>query len=233
MKHLRTIALAALLVPCAARTAAAACTPFLEYIDLANGGGTISTNASVYPAPQSNGVVNTQYNPTCNAALWRAVVAQVNVPVGCSGVAVWVQYDGEPEGFTLDIGDSDTDNGFGGDAGSIPNGQNAELQILDNVLSAYTAASLPAGVDTIALQHLALTDGALDVVVKDQFVSWGQPYNDLATPNLKQLFFLPASPTGNDNRTIYVGLNRVVAPVNGQDTARNGCGARRAILVLK
>ncbi len=232
MRHFRALILATLLVPCAAQTAAAVCTPFLEYIDLGAGGGTIATNSAVYPPTQSNPVINTPYNPTCNAALWRAVVAQVNVPVGCSGVAVWVQYDGDPQGFTLDVADSDTDNGYGGDSGSTPMGQNAELQILNNILSVFTAASVPTGVDQIATQQLQLKDGAVDVVVKDQFVSWGQPYGFAQTPNLKQLFFLPANPTSPDNRTIYVGLNRVVLPINGQDTARNGCGARRAILVL-
>jgi hypothetical protein len=231
MKPLRALILASLLVPCAAQTAAAVCTPYLEYIDLGAGGGTIATNLAVYPTTQSNPVINTPYNPTCTAALWRAVVAQVNVPAGCAGVEVWVQYDGEPQGFTLDVGDSDTDNGFGGDSGSLPAGQNAELQIVNDNLSVYSASSNAADLVQLATQQLALKDGALNVAVKDQFVSWGEPYSALSTPVTQQLFFLPA--TAGADRTIYVGLNRVILPINGQDTARNGCGARRAILVLR
>jgi len=231
MIHLRALILAALLVPCAAQTAAAACPPYLEYIDLGAGGGTIAFNTAVYPTTQTNPVTNTPYNPTCNAALWRAVVAQVNIPVGCSGVAVWVQYEGEPEGFTVDIADSETENGFGGDGGSLPLGQNAEVQVLNDGLEVYNAATAPP-VDQIVTQQLALKDGTLNFVVKDQSVSWGQPSTTLSTPSLKKLFFLPAAPVSPDNRTIYVGLNRVVFPINGQDTVRNGCGARRAILVL-
>jgi hypothetical protein len=237
MRHLRTLMLAAALVGGAPQVAAAACTPYLAYFDLGAGGGTILGGTGIYTQLQSGPVATTPYNPisACpTPAAWRAVVAKVDVPAGCTGMEVWVQYDGEPSGFTLNVGDSETDNGFGGDAGSLPAGQNAELQVLNDDLSVYNAGSVAANVGQLANQQLALKDGALNVVVKDQFVSWGEPYGALSTPGIQQLFFLPPAPvTAPANRTLYVSFNRVIDPVSGPDGARNGCGARRALIVLR
>jgi hypothetical protein len=33
-----------------------------------------------------------------------------------------------------------------------------------------------------------------------------------------------------ENRTLYVGLNRVIDPATDQNTYRNGCGVRHAII---
>ena len=238
MKHLRTLTLAAALATAlgagAPRMAAAACTPYLVYLDLQ--GNTINPNPSIYHVRLDN-VVTTPYNPTSTCPHpenWRAAVVQVDVPAECSGVAVWVQYEGEPTGFTLDVADSETDDGFGGDAGSLPAGQNAELQVLDDDLSVYNAGSVAANVGQLAHQQLALKDGALNVIAKDQFVSWGNPYGALSTPGIKQLFFLPPAPvTAPANRTLYVAFNRVVALPTTQNMTRNGCGARRALLFLQ
>lgn len=205
--------------------AAAQCPAFLCYVDLASGQA-ICPNTTVYPNVQVHPIVTTPDNGGCDISFWKAALVQVDLPTACSGVTVWVEYAGLPEGWTVNIGDSETNNGFAGDSGSLPIGQNAEVQILDENMSVYSAASAPP-VDRLTIQHLALTDGAMKFVVKDQFVSWGQPYGDLETPSLNKLFFLGAS---NTNRTIYVGLNRVVAPINGQDLNRNGCGARHAII---
>jgi len=216
----------------AAPAAAQTCQPYICYVDLGPSPAFICPNSNVYPPAglRSDPIVITADNPGCDTSFWKAAVVQVDVPQGCTGVEVLVQYSGTPIGWTVDIGDSDTDNGFGGDAGSLPLGQNAEVQVLNQTLSVFTAADNPAGVDTIASHLLALKDGALQFVVKDQFVSWGQPYSSLSTPQLQQLFFLPSS---GGNRTIYVGLNRVVSPVNGQNLSRNGCGARHALMWVR
>lgn len=222
---------AAVAAPAQAQT----CQPFICYVDLGPSPAFICPNSAVYPPAgrRLDPIVITPDNPGCDVNFWKAAVVQVDVPAGCTGVMALVEYSGDPKGWTVNIGDSVTNNGFGGDAGSLPLGQNAEVQVLNETLSAYSAADNPAGVDTIASQHLALRDGALKFVVDDQFVSWGQPYSSLATPQLQQLFFLPATPPAGGNRTIYVGLNRVISPANAQNLSRNGCGARHAILWVK
>jgi hypothetical protein len=226
--------LAAVLLCLAAAPPARAqgCVPFICYVDLGPSPAFICPNSTVYPPAgrRSDPIVNTPVNPGCDVSFWKAAVVQVDVPPQCSGVTVWVEYAGVPEGFTVNIGDSETNDGFAGDAGSLPIGQNAELQVLHEDLTVYSNATAPP-VDTLAVQHLALQDGALKFVVKDQFVSWGNPYAVLSTPSLQKLFFLPTG--GSGNRTIYVGLNRTISPVNGPNGSRNGCGARHAIMFVQ
>ncbi|MEA2559498.1 MAG: hypothetical protein QOH06_1002 [Acidobacteriota bacterium] len=226
--------LAAVLLCLAAAPPAQAqtCQPYICYVDLGPSPSFICPNSAVYPPAgrRSDPIVNTSVNPGCDVNFWKAAVVQVNVPPECSGVTVWVEYAGAPEGFSVNIGDSETNDGFAGDAGSLPIGQNAELQVLHENLTVYSNATAPP-VDTLAVQHLALNDGALKFVVKNQSVSWGNPYAVLATPSLQKLFFLPTD--GSGNRTIYVGLNRTISPVNGQNTFRNGCGARHAIMFVQ
>lgn len=221
----------ALLAGTAAPAEAQGCPPFLCYVDLAQG-TFICPNTTVYPPPRIDPVVTTAFNPTCDVAGWNAAVVQVNVPEGCSGVSVWVEYAGEPEGWTLNVGDSLTNDGFGGDASSLPAGQNAELQILDDTLTVYGAIPAPPN-DTLVTQTVALRDGGLRVNVEDQFVSWGGPYSELMTPDYGRLFFLPEDPAEGENRTVYVGLNRTISPIGGQNATRNGCGLRRALLTIR
>jgi hypothetical protein len=78
----------------------------------------------------------------------------------------------------------------------------------------------------LVLQHLALTNAALKFVVKNQFLSWGQPYSQLQTPATQNLFAIPDSSVPvADQRAIYLGVNRVIA-----HTGRTGCGARRVLI---
>ena len=217
------------LVAFAAAPAAAQCQPYICYIDLVQGAA-ICPNNSVYPSASRNiaPIVIGADNPNCSPGSFAAVL-QVDIPAGCTGVSVLVEYGGLPDGWTVNIGDSETNNGFAGDAGSLPTGQNAEVQILDEDLSVYSAASAPP-VDRLAFAHLALTDGSVRFVVKDQYLSWGQPFTELETPSLQKLFFIPTSPTAPANRNIFVGLNRVIDPVGASSSSRNGCGVRHALL---
>jgi hypothetical protein len=227
----------------AAPAGAQTCPPFICYIDLTPTGAPypisgvpafICPNNTVYPAAgrRAELTVPTSFNPGCTTTDWLAAVVQVDVPLGCSGIKVLVDYDGAPEGWTVNIGDSPTNNGFAGDSGSLPLGQNAEVQILDSTLSVFHGATAPP-VDQIAHAQLALQDGSIKFVVEDQFLSWGNPYTFLdAHQFVKNLFFLPDPVGAGENRTLYVGLNRVVFPADppGQDVSRNGCGARHAII---
>lgn len=213
------LAAAMLLTALVAAPAAAQCPQFLCYLDLDAGGGVVCPNGTVYPS-----IVTSAAATTCTDGSFRAAVVRVEVPVECTGVAVWVEYQGIPEGWTVNIGDSQTNDGFGGDFGSLPEGQNAEVEVLDELVRVWTAADAPP-VDPVATQHLALRDGALKFVVQNQYVSWGQQYTAIETPSLERLFVLPADPVAPENRTIWVGLNRTV-----NNASRNGCGARRALI---
>lgn len=215
----------------------AQCVPYLAYVDLF--GGFIEDPSHGLDVVQFRAIPPGALAEGCSDDGWRAAVVEVTVPQDCERAVVWVEYQGEPHGWTLNVGDSISNNGFGGDAGTVPMGQNAELGVLDQTFSVWSAADNPDDVDRLATSTLALRDGALKVVVSDQELQWGQPHVLMQTPDLERLFFLPDGPVEPDNRTFYVGLNRVVSlseplpPLDAPVPTRTGCGARRALITFE
>ncbi len=203
------------------------CVPHLTYVDLIQGGSIPTGPFITLVEPLSR--VTIPADSRCADKPWWSALIRVDVPPECSRFIVWLDYLGEPEGWTLNIGDSETNDGFGGDAGSPPDGQNAELDVLDLQLSVWAAIPDPPA-ERLLLQHLALTDGALRVVVENQMVTIGQPFTKLdASARTNNLFFLPDNPVGAENRTFYVGLNRVIfGPGN-----RIGCGVSKALVMFE
>lgn len=230
--HLFTILLTLIAVAFLAVPAAQAqppCTRHLAYIDLVTG-GTVDTTGpggalEILPLNKVTGT-------TCTARSdWFTAVVRVDLPQNCKRAVVWLDYDGTAEGWSLNIGDSDTNNGFGGDAGTA-GGQNAEVEVLDQEINVYNASNNPVDVDQIVKQGIAIRDGALRFTVQDQQLTWGQPYNVISSPDLQQLFSLPQNPGAAEDRVIYVGLNRVVAPLGGP-ASRTGCGVSKALVMFE
>ena len=161
---------------------------------------------------------------SCPAAGWKEAVLRIALPNDCSETRVTVEYDGLPKGWSFNLGDSPTNNGFAGDSGSTAN--NAEVWILEENLSVANGADNPVPIDNpLALAHLALTNGALQFLVKDQFVSWGNPYGFVQAPASQNLFSVPPANQAQEaeDRVLYLGLNRVISGPGD----RTGCGARR------
>ena len=153
----------------------------------------------------------------------------MTLPEGCTEARLWVEYEGTPMDWTLDVGDSPSCNGFGGDSAADPDSE-AELQVLDEILTVFSSGIAPGIIDQLAEAHLALTDGALEVVVSDQHLSWSQPFTALDTDDSRLLFALPdpGAPAARA-RTFYVGVNRVISgPGN-----RRGCGVRRLMVSFR
>ena len=160
-------------------------------------------------------------SPGCTDGSLMSLI-EINIPDECTQANVLIEYEGDPSGWTVNLGDSITNNGFGGNAGETF--KNAELQILDHELRVYNAADNPVDVDPLARQQLALEDGAIRLTVSNQTVGWGQPRGALETPDLERLFAIPDNTA--DGRKIYLGLNRVVSGPGD----RTGCGARRVLV---
>jgi hypothetical protein len=157
---------------------------------------------------------------------WQEGVLRIRIPSNCTAAIVLAEYEGLPQGFTLNLGDSPTNDAFAGDAGTTPH--NAELWILNERAAVANAGDDPPQIDTIFTQDLSLTDSALKLVVKNQYVSWGQPFGFLQAPTTGILFAIPDTTPGvvaADQRAIYLGMNRVIA-----HNARNGCGLRRVLI---
>jgi hypothetical protein len=220
-KLLRPALLAATLGFLGSATAHAACTTALFYADLKsnfafNGDATLYHILSPLTA-----------STTAGCSGWQELVVKADLPAGCTGIVVDAEWEGLPQAWTLNIGDSPTNDGFAGDAGSTVH--NAELWVLNENLAIANASGNPSAIDNpLVSQNLSLTDSALKFLIKNQFVSWGQPYQFVQSPNNKLLFALPdTTVAAADQNSIYIGMNRVIsgAPGNG----RTGCGLRRVL----
>lgn len=193
--------------------------PLLPYVSYLPGG-------SPAPAPVIAG---------CPAAAgWKMAAIKIVIPPGtssdtnaCTQANVVVEYEGTPRGWTVNLGDSPTNDGHAGDGGTTEH--EAEVWVLNEDVALAPANLLaPLGIDNpLVRQNLALTDGALKFVVKNQQVSWGQPNSLVQMPATGNLFAIP-DPTvpEADQRAIYLGLNRVIT---GRGD-RTGCGARRVLI---
>ena len=163
------------------------------------------------------------------AANWKQTALKIAIPATCTQANVVVEWEGLPSAWTVNLGDSPTNDGHAGDAGTTDH--DAELWILDERLAVANAFT-PTGPIDNPLVHLdlSLTDSAMKFVVKNQFVSWGQPYGFLQMPSSKNLFAIPdTSVPAADQRAVYLGLNRVIA----DNPSRKGCGARRVLVTFK
>lgn len=161
----------------------------------------------------------------------------------CMEAHITVVYEGEPSGWTVNIGDSKSNNGGGGDAAH--QSRDAEMYIRHEtphdvqyrtmtVVSSDHSAPLPPYNQRIWTQELPLADSAIKFVVKDMFLSWGSPYGFLNASQWQGLFALDGQDDfeGPVNDDIYAGFNRVIWPWPGR-TSRLGVGVSMVIVELK
>jgi hypothetical protein len=215
----RRLAAAAVLVAATTGAAHAACPVQPFYLDLKS--GVTATN------PQISFKLPAAAVTAAGCAGWKKAVLKINL-AGCTQANVVVEYEGLPSGWTVNLGDSPTNDGYAGDAGTTKN--NAELWVLHEQLSIANASNDPNAIDNPLLrQDLSLINSALKFVVKNQFVSWGQPYGVLAMPATKRLFAVPDTAVPAEASYVYLGLNQVIT---GR-ADRQGCGARRVLITLQ
>jgi hypothetical protein len=163
---------------------------------------------------------------TCAAGNWWKgfVTVDLNPALGSGGLPrtafFTVEYEGTPSGWGVDIGDSSTDDGYGGGDVGDPSAA-AEVQVVGQTLAVYNF-DRGVGVENLLTQQLNLTNGSLKFGVADQTLAVGQPRTILATPVTKTLFTIPDTYAGANQWKIYAGFNHVVKPT----TNRYGCGVR-------
>lgn len=178
-------------------------------------------SGALQPVPAAAGC------PGWNMAALKIVIP--GAPNACTQANVVVEYEGLPKSWTVNLGDSSTNDGFaGGRANTTAN--NAELWILNEDMALANGGNKPSVINNPqVVQHLGLSNGAVKFVVKNQFLSWGQPYGYTQAPSTKNLFAIPDNTKLGDGRAIYLGLNRVIS---GPGT-RTGCGARRVLITFQ
>ncbi len=226
-----------LLVAGAPAAVQAACPTGFAVLDLKPPGtaySTLGSNVSFlnFPVVTIPGVVPGVPTPVPGGACPNLMATlKIVIPGGANGCTqanIVVEYEGTPKAWSTNLGDSPTNDGFAGDAGTTDH--DAELWILDESLSLAPATPGPNVDNPLAVQHLSLTDSSLKFVVKNQFVSWGQPYSVVQEPATQNLFAIPDTTVPlADQRAIYLGLNRVIT---GRSD-RTGCGARRVMITFQ
>ncbi|HEY4590717.1 MAG TPA: hypothetical protein VII86_15930 [Thermoanaerobaculia bacterium] len=229
-------AVACILLLAGAPAVQAACPAGFALLDLKT--GTLTNNLSSYVSYHTfPGVISGAPAPVPAAGCsgWKMAAFKIVIPGApntCTQANIVVEYEGTPKLWSTNLGDSATNDGFAGDAGTT--NHEAELWILDENLSlapADTLSTFGLGIDNpLVMQHLSLTDSSLKFVVKNQFVSWGQPYTLVQEPATQNLFAIPdTTVAAADQRAIYLGLNRVIT---GR-LDRTGCGARRVMITFQ
>jgi len=155
-------------------------------------------------------------------------------PVGgtCRTIRIEVVYSGTPEGWTVDICDSHSCNGYGGDGGDT--NWAAELEILNESYRVYSAQTDEVSVERIVdAQALKLTDDRVEFVIEDQRAT--MRYRDVSlvatTLNNEFLFDLSDRETqyGPPNHDIYASFNGVLTG----SPSRVGEGASRVRITVE
>lgn len=144
-------------------------------------------------------------------------------------VRVFYRYEGEPEGWSLNIGDSRTNNGYSGDGATQTN--DSELQILGSTLSVWGSDLMEdkSGRCLENVPNFVSAGNVAEFVISNERVEWRSPRQagELASP---YIFALADQPEieGKPNRDIFVGLNRVV-----QGSRRSGSGVEAVEVELQ
>ena len=140
------------------------------------------------------------------------------------------EYQDTPSLWTVDIGDSPTDNGFGGGSDSR---KAAEVQVVDQLLSVFDDnTGVPGQVDNMLTRQESLNNGSLKFTVTDQTLTIGPPWTRLWTPVTKLLYTLPdpaEDPALCPGKScIYAAFNHVI----DTSTTRTGCGVRSVTISI-
>jgi hypothetical protein len=142
-------------------------------------------------------------------------------------VAFELHYDETPQGMTLNIGDSSTNDGYGGDARTQSN--DAEIQVVDAMLSVYGNDYMILGErDMLNLPHFVNHASVNLIEVRDQRLDWAF---DGAAGYLSSWFLFALNGQvdweGPSNYKIYAGFNRSI-----YRTDRNGTGLGLVVIFL-
>lgn len=171
---------------------------------------------------------------------WSEVVLQLDLDPkrGCGCAVFRVFYEGEPRGFTVNIGDSPTNDGYGGDSWSTP--YDAELLVAQRDLEAFGAErkGSPSETRIFGLHRLPLAGRVLELEVCDQSVRFaldelGGFFNTYASHELIAIRPSAAAGKNGGDARIYAAFNRVIHRRAGRPSHdRFGSGVRRVEVAL-
>ncbi|KAL3842050.1 hypothetical protein ACJMK2_020115, partial [Sinanodonta woodiana] len=148
------------------------------------------------------------------------------------GAKILLQYGETPYLWTLDISDSRTGDGYGGDNGTTSNMaevqiHNKQMRIYGNMLPGYMDASSDGGLLIKTIDNFVNKGSRALIDISDERVEWRSKVKDFLES--KFLFTLNGQKPvhGEIDYYIYIGFNRVVA-----GSFRNGTGLCYATISL-
>jgi Ca2+-binding RTX toxin-like protein len=181
---------------------------------------------------EPNQFISLVHTPTdSNADSWLEAVAKINFDGNIKKAKFIVEYDGTPSGWTVNIGDSASNNGYGGDGGS--QSRDAEMQIVNGNMSVNgNDYNTPPGefLTQGSVANLVSNGSRVELEVSNEKLAWDNKsglQNSLTSPYLYALNGQPDD-EGPVNSEIYAGFNRVIfGPFD-----RIGSGASKATILL-
>jgi hypothetical protein len=165
-----------------------------------------------------------------NGRARAAIDASKVIAAGGSAAVAFEVRVCQPTGWVLDIGDSPTNNGGGGDNGQFSN--DAELQLVDTTFTAIGRdGTVPAVINSMPIRLLESSNGNCwteTITIRDQAVNLrGFDTADVNSSNLIR-FNAPDS-QGLPDSKIYAGFNRVI---DDGTTSRVGSGVRQVRIIV-
>lgn len=177
------------------------------------GGGT-AYGTSFVPTP-TFGYAKATLSQRSSDQVWEGQVELNLAPGSVQGrpvpaqkrVNILVEYDGNPQGWTVHVADDNINDGYGGGG--------TEFQVLtftdvnNHFENTYFGMYANAGssVDKVIDKRVSVKDGSLRFSIANQEISIGQPYEIFQAPNAKNLIALPSS---SGDMRLFAAFNRVV-----------------------
>ncbi len=136
-----------------------------------------------------------------------------------------IEYTDTPVDWTVNIGDSASNNGFGGDGGDQSN--DAEMQVHTTTMNIYGNQNFPGNL-LQTVEEVVSPDSTLVLEVSNEMLGWRYPgiTDDLFSEFLYALDGQPDS-DGPINFDIYAAFNRTIG-----EAGRNGSGVGRVVIKL-
>ncbi|MEP6524884.1 DUF4347 domain-containing protein, partial [Microcoleus vaginatus DQ-U2] len=162
---------------------------------------------------------------------WLEAVAKINFDGNIKKAKFIVEYDKAPSGWTVNLGDSGSNDGYGGDGST--QSRDAEMQIVNGNMSVFgnDYNTPPSGELTQGnVSNFVSNASSVELEVSNEQLGWDNKSglkNSLTSPYLYALNGQPDD-GGPVNSEIYAGFNRVISGYSD----RIGSGASKVTILL-
>ncbi|MGL5065726.1 MAG: Calx-beta domain-containing protein [Microcoleus sp.] len=181
---------------------------------------------------QSNSFISLVNPPSdSNRDSWLEASVKIQFNGNVKKAKLIVEYEKKPSGWTVNLGDSPSNNGYGGDAST--QSRDAEMQIVNQNLAVFgNDYNTPAGGELTQgkVPNFVNNSSRVELEISNEQLTWDNKKgikNTLSSPYLYAIKNQPDA-TGAINSEIYAGFNRVISgPGN-----RIGSGANKVTILL-